>query len=304
MPRVVSLLPSATEIVYALGLGEHLVARSHECDFPPVVKTLPACTSPKINPAAPSKEINQQVESLLQRGLSIYNVDAERLRELKPDVILTQTQCDVCAVSEKEVANAVANWVGQRPQIISLAPQRLADVWTDIQRVAAALGVAEQGRPVVKALKNRLVDIIEKTCVLKHRPSVACLEWLDPLMAAGNWVPELVELAGGLNLFGDAGKHSPWLNWEAVREHDPEIIVVMPCGFDLARTRQEIAALTNRPDWAKLRAVKKGRVFLTDGNQFFNRPGPRLVESLEILAELFHPDIFSFRHEANGWNKL
>lgn len=176
--------------------------------------------------------------------------------------------------------------------VLSLAPQHLADLWPDILNVAEALGpdVLEQGRTLVKCLKGRIADVIVKTAAVKRRPSVACIEWLDPLMAAGNWVPELVELAGGLNLFGEAGKHSPWLNWEAIQEHDPAVIVLMPCGFDLKRTLTELPALMSRPDWSKLRAVRQRRVYVVDGNQYFNRPGPRLVESLEILAELLHPD--------------
>jgi len=300
-PRIVSLLPSATEIVYALGLGECLVGRSHECDFPAEVQRLPVCTESKVDAAAASKAIDQQVKSLLHDALSIYRVDAAQLQALRPDFILTQAQCEVCAISLPEVEQAVAGLVGSKPKIISLSPQRMTDVWSDILTVATALGVAEHGKSVVKQLKQRVVGVIEKAVCIKHRPSVACIEWIDPLMAAGNWVPELVELAGGLNLFGEAGKHSPWLNWEAVLGHDPEIIVAMPCGFSLARTQQELTALTGRPDWTKLRAARNRRVYLTDGSQFFNRPGPRLVESLEILAEIIQPKLFRFGHEGRGW---
>jgi iron complex transport system substrate-binding protein len=226
------------------------------------------------------------------------------LRDLRPDVILTQAQCEVCAVSLREVEQAVRAWTSRGPRLIALSPTRLADLWTDIACVAAALGVEPRGRDLIKRLKGRVADVIEKAAPVKRRPSVACIEWLDPLMAAGNWVPELVELAGGLNLFGEAGQHSPWLNWEAVREHDPEIIVVMPCGFDLPRTLHELPALTRCPDWSKLRAVRGEQVFLADGNQFFNRPGPRLVESLEILAEICQPKLFAFGHEGRGWQRL
>jgi iron complex transport system substrate-binding protein len=300
-PRIVSLLPSATEIVWALGLAEHLVGRSHECDFPDSVSSLPACTKPKLDPTAPSAEINRHVTSLLENALSIYNVDAERLRELKPDVILTQAQCEVCAVTFADVEKAIADWGGARPRVVSLSPQRMADVWNDIRAVADALGVSERGRDVVRQLKTRVVDVIEKAVQAKCRPSVACIEWLDPLMAAGNWVPELVELAGGMNLFGEPGQHSPWLAWDKLRETDPEVIIAMPCGFDLERTRSEMSALTNGAGWQKFRAVKSGRVYLTDGNQYFNRPGPRLVESLEILGEILHPDLFNFGHKNRGW---
>lgn len=302
--RIVSLLPACTEIVCALGAGDRLAGRSHECDYPPEVRALPVCTAPKLDATAGSGEIDRQVKALLQEAVSIYRIDTAKLAELRPDIILTQAQCEVCAVSLPEVEAAVGQWVGSRPQIISLSPKRLADIWADIRRVAEALDLAEPGREFLRSLKNRVVGIIEKTCVLKNRPSVACIEWIEPLMAAGNWVPELVDLAGGANVAGEAGKHSPWMNWDTLRQLDPEIIIAMPCGFDITRTRAETGALLRHPDWPKLRAVKSNRVYLTDGNQYFNRPGPRIVESLEILAEIIHPDRFDFGHRGRGWEKL
>jgi iron complex transport system substrate-binding protein len=290
--RIVSLLPSATEIVCALGAGERLVGRSHECDFPPEVARLPACTEAKVNSEAKSAEIDREVKTLLRDALSLYSVDTALLRKLQPDLILTQTQCDICAVSLSDVEGALAEWTASPPHLISLAPQSLRDLWSDILKVAETLGIAEAGRDLNRRLKLRVADVLEKTVPMKRRPSVGCIEWVEPLMAAGNWVPELVEMAGGLNLFGEAGKHSPWLNWEAVQEHDPEILIVMPCGFGLERTNQEMPALTRLPDWAKLRAVREGRVYVVDGNQYFNRPGPRLVDSLEILGEIIHPEAF------------
>jgi iron complex transport system substrate-binding protein len=304
MQRIVSLLPAATEMLAALGVLPWLVGRSHECDFPETVRRLPACTRARLDAARPGGEIDRGVKSLLGAGQALYEVDAARLRELRPDLILTQAQCEVCAVSLPEVERAVAGWPGRPPRIVALSAQRLADVWRDIQSVADALALPNEGRATVKTLKSRVVEVIEKTCAVEHKPSVACLEWLDPLMAAGNWVPELVELAGGSNLFGRAGEHSPWLEWEAVRERDPEVIVVLPCGFDLARTRAEIGALTSRPGWSRQRAVRKGRVALTDGNAYFNRPGPRLVDSLEILAEILHPDRFPRAHHGRAWEPL
>ena len=253
---------------------------------------------------ASSAEIDRQVKTLLHSALSLYDIEPAKLRELQPDLILTQAQCEVCAVSLPEVEQAVGEWTGRRPRLISLSPQRLVDLWENIREIAEALGSVESGRELLQQLKGRVADVIVKTVPMKRRPSVGCLEWFDPLMAAGNWVPELVELAGGLNLFGEAGKHSPWLNWEAVQEHDPEVLVLMPCGFDLARTRVEAALLARLPDWEKLRAVKSGRIFVVDGNQFFNRPGPRLVDSLEMLAEIFHPDEFNFGHRGKGWERL
>ena len=220
---------------------------------------------------------------------------------MRPDLIVTQAQCEVCAVSLVEVGTGLQSSTAIRARVVSLSPTRLADLWTDMATVAKAIGLEDAGRTVSKGLKSRAADVIEKTAGLERRPSVACLEWLDPLMAAGNWVPELVDLAGGLELFGTAGKHSPWLNWEAVREHDPEFLIAMPCGFNLERTRREMGLLTTRADWAKLRAVRKGRVFVTDGNQYFNRPGPRLVDSLEILGEILYPELFKFGYEGRAY---
>jgi iron complex transport system substrate-binding protein len=301
---IVSLLPAATEIVCALGAANRLVGRSHECDYPPEILHLPACTSSRLDANAGSVEIDRQVKTLARDALSLYSIDTELLKRLQPGIILTQAQCDVCAVSLPEVEQAVAEWLGAKPQIISLAPSCLADIWVDIGRVADALNLEDPGREVLRSLKNRVVNIIEKTCVLKQRPTVACIEWIEPLMTAGNWVPELVQLAGGSDVIGAPGKHSPWIDWETLLRYDPEIIVVMPCGFDLKRTRAEIAPFTRHPGASKLRAVKNRRVFLTDGNQYFNRPGPRVVESLEILAEIIHPDRFNFSHKGKAWERL
>ncbi len=302
--RIVSLLPAATEIVCALGAAERLVGRSHECDYPPEICGLPACTSARLETGAASGEIERQVKERLREGGSIYRIDEALLRELKPDVIITQAQCEVCAVSLAEVEAVFAGRPGPGPQIVTLSPSRLADVWEDIRRVAAALQMVDKGRELLSSLKNRVVNMIEKTCILKQKPAVACVEWIEPLMAAGNWVPELVELVGGKNVAGEAGKHSPWMDWETLRRLDPDAMVVMPCGFDLTRTRAESAALARLPGWAGLRAVKGRRVYVTDGNQYFNRPGPRLVESLEILAEICHPGRFEFGHRGKGWEAL
>jgi iron complex transport system substrate-binding protein len=304
VPRIVSLIASATEIVCALGFEDQLVGRSHECDFPASVKQLPVCTEPKFNVHGSSREIDQRVQTILHESLSVYRVYTDRLRELRPDVIVTQSHCEVCAVSERDVEQAVCDWLGARPRIVSLKPDGLADVWSNIGAVAEALGVPGRGEEVVGRLRQRMAAIATKTHTLPDRPTVACIEWIDPLMAAGNWMPELVEMAGGVNLFGEAGKHAPWLAWEALCAKDPDAIVVLPCGWDIAKARQEMPLLANKPEWPRLKAVRGGRVYLMDGNQFFNRPGPRLAESLEILAEALHPAAFAFGHEGTGWQRL
>lgn len=303
-PRIVSLLPSATEIVAALGLGPYLVGRSHECDYPESVATLPACSRANVNTGAGSAVIDAEVKSLLEKGLSLYDIDLDKLKELKPTHILTQAQCEVCAVTVGEVEQAAQNLLPSQPKVISLSPKRFADLWTDMAQVGEAFGVMDEAKPIIKQFKMRCVEVIEKACLVKSRPRVACIEWLEPLMAAGNWVPEMIELAGGVSLFGEAGKHSPWINWSVVQEHDPEIILVMPCGFDLERTRAEVNALIKQPKWNDLQAVKNGKVFMIDGNSYFNRPGPRLVDSLEILAELLHPDLFDAKYEGQGWERF
>lgn len=301
--RIASLLPSSTEIVCALGFETALVARSHECDFPAGVRHLPAVTAPKFDPDGRSYEIDQRVKAILQEATSVYRIDADRLKTLAPEVIVTQAQCEVCAVSLAEVERVACDFLDLPAQIISLEPNALADVFADFQRVADALGVPERGQALVAALQGRMRAIAAQTAALP-RPTVATIEWIDPLMAAGNWMPELVGMAGGHNLFGAAGAHSPWLTWDALTAADPEVIVILPCGYDMATTERELPALTGHPAWRSLRAVQDERVYITDGNQYFNRPGPRLAESLEILAEILHPGRFHFGHEGAGWRRL
>ena len=302
--RILSLLPSATEIVCALGFGDRLVGRSHECDFPPSVTVLPICSRPRIRIDASSSEIDASVKSIVSRGLSVYEIDEATLRALAPDFIVTQIQCEVCAVSERDVVRAVNDWLDGQCEIVSLNPNRLEDVWADIIRVATALGNRRDGEAVVARLRERMAKIQGRAQASGQRPRVALIEWIEPLMAGGNWMPELVAMAGGENLFGTAGAHSPWLEHDALYTSDPDVIVVAPCGFDLARTRREMPALSQRPQWNALRAVGDGRVYLTDGHHFFNRPGPRLAESLEILAELLHPESIPARHQGEAWSPL
>jgi iron complex transport system substrate-binding protein len=300
MPRVVSLIASATEIVSALGYEEHLVGRSHECDYPPGITRLPVCTAPKLDIHASSGEIDRQVKALVEQALAVYDVDAALLEQLAPEVIVTQSQCEVCAVSLEDVEQAVGAWTGGAPKLVALKPDSLADVWRDIERVAEALDDPDAGAALVGQMQTRMRAVAERCAARGQRPRVACIEWVEPLMAAGNWIPELVALAGGENLFGEAGRHSPWMTWEQLRDADPDVIVLMPCGYDLARTAAEMPLLQALPGWTDLRAVRARRVYLTDGNQYFNRPGPRLVESLEILAELLHPE-GAPRHAGTGW---
>jgi len=303
MARIVSLIASATEIVHALGLGGEQVGRSHECDDPDEVRRLPVCTRPTIDIHGSSAEIDARVKAQVANALSVYEVFQDELERLQPTHVITQTQCKVCAVSLEDVERALVGSVSSRPKLVSLEPNSLGDIWEDIGRVARACGVASKGDELVAKLRGRVDRIAARARGGVGRPRVACIEWPEPLMASGNWVPELVELANGENLFGEAGVHSPWMTWDQLVAADPDVILVMPCGFDLARARAEMYWLTDRDDWRKLRAVASGEVYLVDGNQFMHRPGPRVVESLEILAEILHPEVFEPKWNGRAWER-
>ena len=304
MHRVVTLLPSATEIVAALGFAGQIVGRSHECDYPAEIADRAVCTAPRFKVEGSSAEIDRRVNAIVRDALSVYSVDAAMLRRLNPDLIVTQSQCEVCAVSERDVEDALADWLGARPQIVSLRPNALSHIWDDIERVAIALGAPARGTELTRRLKARVSAIADPSAQISARPAVACIEWIDPLMAAGNWMPELVAMAGGRNILGEAGKHSPRITFDELRAANPDAIVISPCGFKIDRTMAELPGLIARAGWAELKAVREGRVFVVDGNQYINRPGPRIVESLEILAELIHPSTFRFGHEGSGWQRV
>ena len=283
--RIVSLLPSATEIVCALGLESSLVGRSHECDFPHGVERLPVCTSPKVG-GRDTREIHMSVSAILQHDISVYSVDGALLRELAPTHVITQVQCEVCAVSLKDVEAAIADWSGiAAPKIVALNPQSLDDVFDDMRHVGRALSV--DAEPLITSMKSRM------------RPRIATIEWLEPLMTAGNWMPTLIDLAGAIDVLGKPGEHSPWITWDDLASADPDIIVVLPCGFTIDQTKRDWHYLASNPMWSSLRAVRNRKVFITDGNQYFNRPGPRLVESLEILREIIRGD----RDAGIGWQR-
>lgn len=300
-PRIVSLLPAASEIVCALGLEQHLIGRSHECDFPETVKTLPACTQANINASLSSGAIDGQVKALLENALSLYSVDRELIKSLAPDIIITQAQCEVCAVSITEVGAALQGYLEKDVKIISLAPQSVNDVLNDIRIVASACNVPDRGETLCEELQERIDIISHKLKYLDSRPKVACIEWMEPLMTSGNWIPGMTAIAGGLPVLAEAEKHSAYISWDAVLNENPDILILMPCGFPIARTLNEIDLVLHQPGFGSLNAVRNKRVYVADGNQYFNRPGPRLVDSLEILAEIIHPKQFIFGHEGTGW---
>ncbi len=277
------------------------MGRSHECDWPLDVVELPVLTEPRFEADGASGEIDRRVRSLVERALSVYRVDGETLRRVAPDVVVTQTQCEVCAVSRPDVERALADWLGERPCLVSLEPRRLSDVWDDMRRVARVLEVPERGGAVADLLEARVADLARRAAAAGPSPTVVVIEWIEPLMAAGNWMPELVQAAGGTSVLGEAGRRSPWIEWETVAARDPDVLVVSPCGFGIPRTRAEMPSLAARPGWQDLKAVRTGRVYLADGVSYFHRSGPRLVDSIEILAELLHPTAFAGRHRDDGW---
>lgn len=294
-PRVVSLIASATEILHELGGGHLHVGRSHECDFPQSVMDLPQLTRAKFKVDASSRDVDTAVKSLIEQGLAVYEVYADDLRSLSPDVILTQDQCEVCAVSLADVERAVATWTSCSANVVSLRPHTLDDIYSDNQRIADAIGRPEAGVALNARMQQRFAEIA-KASASDRAPRIAYIEWIDPPMSGGHWMPELIEIAGGTDLLGVRGQNSPWITVEQVAAADPDVILIGPCGYDLDKVRAEMAVLDNNPAWQSLRAVKEGRQFIADGNAYFNRPGPRLVESAEILAEVMHPDRCAYGH--------
>jgi iron complex transport system substrate-binding protein len=308
--RIVSLLPSATEIVYALGLGDALVGVTHECDYPADALAKPIITRSLLDHTqATSAVIDQTVSGQLRDGLSLYALDRALLAELRPDVILTQALCEVCAVAYGEVERAVrdvtAEFGGVAPQVLSLEPLCLDDILATIAVVGAISGSAPQAAAVVAGLRARIERVRERAERSATRPRVACLEWIDPPYGPGHWLPELIALAGGTAGLGEARADSRRIAWSDVVAFAPEIIVVTPCGFDLRRaTGEALRVLPAMSGWAELPAVRDNRVFVIDGNAYFSRPGPRIVDSLELLAELIHPELFTGWGPRDAWQPL
>lgn len=302
--KIISLLPSATEIVCALGLQDNLVGRSHECDYPESIKQLPVCTEANFPDGLSSADIDVKVKEIIADALSVYTVKREQIKQLAPDVVITQDRCEVCAVSLTDVMLALDNYLEKKAGIISLQPNSLEDIFNDIATLASALNVPQAGANLLELLNERVDIIKHKLKFADNRPTVACIEWLDPMMVSGNWVPGLVSIAGGTPILAREGEHSPYVSWDDIRGQNPEIIVVMPCGFSIERTLKEIDILMQLPGFADMKAVKNNQLYIADGNQYFNRPGPRIVDSIEILAEIIRPKQFAFGYEGEGWIKF
>ncbi len=301
MPRVVSLLPSSTEIVCALGAQDELVGVSHECDHPHGVEALPRLTRAKSFSAVTSRGIDRSVRDLVRDALGVYDLDVERFAALAPDVVITQDLCDVCAVAFPAVESAVRSIAGRDVRIVNLHPTRLDDVLGDIRRIAVALGREDAAESLLESLAARIASVGARSARLRARPSVVTIEWLDPVMPGGTWMPELIEIAGGRPLLASAGQKAGPVSRERLESIAPDVVLVKPCGFPLARTLEELRLLREQLPWDLWPASRAGRVYLADGNAYFNRPGPRIVDSLEILAACIHPDEFSdFRDRYRG----
>jgi iron complex transport system substrate-binding protein len=302
MKKIVTLIPSATEIVAFLGKKDLIVGRSHECDYPKDLSRIIKLTSPKINVEGKSGEIHKQINEILENSLSVYKVDIKELKKLEPDIVVTQAHCEVCAVSLSEVEEIVTKHLNEKTKIISLQPNTLSEVFDDIRKVAKGLNLDQKtSENLIKPLEQRVKNIQIKSLKQKKR-TVACIEWIEPLMAAGNWIPEMVKISGGEDIFGKSGKDSHWIRFDEIKSYDPEIIIFLPCGYNIEKTKDEVENLLIKENkWSNLKAFNDKEFFVVDGNQFFNRPGPRLVESLEIFAEIIHPNLFNFNHKQSGW---
>jgi iron complex transport system substrate-binding protein len=298
--RIVSLLASATEIVCALGAGEMLVARSHECDNPDWVRKLPSCSEPAFDVSVSSMEIDTEVRRRIRSGEPLYHIDGDLIRDLRPDLLITQAHCEVCAVTPGDIERSSACTLSA--QQIALSASTLDDIFKSIRQISQALGLQEQGEALVRREQQRL-DMVREKAARFRRPTVVMLEWTDPLFAMGNWGPELVEIANGELLLGKKGEYSAAIPAEQLRDADPEYLIVAPCGFNLERSLQEQAILERYPWWQQLQAVRKGNLVFADGNLFFNRSGMTISQTAEIIAEIMHGISFGGTSSAH-WRRL
>jgi len=291
--RICTLLPSATEICYALGLGDSVLGVTHECDFPPEARKKRVVVTSRLPHTTDSAEIDRLVTEFTARGESVYRVDAEALREIDPDLIITQDLCHVCAASPDDLAAALST-LPRAPKVLSLDAHTLDEVWADIIAAGAATNREKEAANLVEYLKDKVTSVeraVQPFIAAHPRPRIACLEWLNPVFNAGHWVPEMVALAGGEDVLAHAGKPSVRLEWRQVFDAQPDVILVSPCGYDLARALEEFSQMSLPEGWNEMPAVKSGRVYVTDANSYLSRPGPRLADGVAILAKALHPDL-------------
>jgi iron complex transport system substrate-binding protein len=301
--RICSLLPSATEIAYAIGLGNSIVGVSHECDFPADATTKPRLLLPRVDPTAPPAEIDRQVSEIIVRGESIYAVDAELLRSLAPDLILTQDLCHVCAASPDDLATALAKF-SRPPQVLSLTPRSLAEVWRDIRCVGEATGHVREAEALVVKLEQRVASVAESVKQAQPRPRALCLEWLDPYYVGGHWIPEMVSRAGGDDVLGRLREPSFRVDADDILRSRPDVVLIMPCGYNLARAVSEFRMGLLPPGSDLFPAVRDRRVFALDANSYFSRPGPRLADGVALLAHILHPDLMASGFPADSFQRL
>lgn len=305
--RIVSLLPAATEWICEFGAGPDLVGRSHECDYPPEVQDVPVVTEPTYDAEGDSAAIDDAVQEQVQAGLSLYQVDLERIQALDPDLIVTQDQCEVCAVSLSELEANLGDWAGPDVELLSMQPQTLKAVLDEALRLGRGIDRLDEAMQTLGNLETGLRTLRNQIGVGRDTnpqslPSVACIEWLEPLMVAGHWMPDVVEMAGGRAVLTDAGTPSRRIEWEDLRAADPEAIAVMPCGFSVRETERDLHYLTDRTEWRELSAVQHERVQVFDGNAYFNRPGPRLYRAIEVLASFLYPNL-DIQPPPAGWER-
>ena len=300
--RICSLLPSSTEIIYLLELEDRLVGVSHECNYPAEALKKPRITKSFIPSQATSAEIDRMVTERLEKGELLYEIDMALLKKIRPNLIITQQLCDVCAISYNSVARA-AHDLKPAPEILSLTPGRFEDIYEDIVRIGEATGCKEKAVETVNQIKKRVRAVISKTETIKKKPSVLCMEWFDPPYCAGHWMPEMVSLAGGKDEFGILGEDSKVITWESIVSYNPDMIVLVCSGWTVEQTLQNLDLTKLPPDWSKLKAVKSKQVTIVDAN-YFTRPGPRIVEGLEILAKILHPDLFPQPAPANTIHRM
>ena len=297
--KIVSLIPSATEIISSLGLINNLIGVSHECDNPKEVIYLPKLTKSVIKVKQSSLEIDKDIGKILSLGLSVYEVKSELLKKLNPDVIITQSQCSVCAVSLNDVEKGLQKWVKNKPSLIDLKPNTLDDILKDIMRVGNYLNVGNKAEFLIKKIKKEIFLINERLKNTKIK-NILCIEWLDPLMVAGNWVPDLLDLSNGKSIIGESGVHSPFVQIENIDEEDIDIVIFMPCGYDIYKTEEEIKKF----NYLFMSTFKNKKKFIVDGNRYFNRSGPNIVENVKILCEIIHPDIFLPKPSYQRWIEI
>ena len=303
-PRIVSFLPSATEMACALGLGDQLVGITHECDYPPEIEGKPVVVRNVLPIETMSQpEIDAAVTQRMRDGLSLYQVDEKLLQRLAPDIIVTQDLCQVCAPSGNEVTQAL-NLLPKKPQILWLTPKSLEEIFDNLRELGEATGRVKEAEVLIASGRARLEKIATATCKLSHRPRVFCMEWLDPVYCSGHWMPEMVEIAGGIDVLARKGTDSVRIPWNDVLEWAPEVLIITPCGFNLDRVIELTPLLFNYPGWSELPAVRDGRLYAVDANSYFARPGPRVVEGTELLAHLIHPDLFEWEGSPQAFRKI